>query len=282
MKKAVTAVCATLLVGVSLFTYASAVDRDIGPPPTPVVATAPQTHSISALERGRRAVCEIAMPDFGGFGSAVVVSRVRTETGYRYRAVTVHHVYEVYQQTIEDNPDVPRTARLTFVTDFHKPFRSISVSELIPDHILPAFDWASFTFETTEFIECADVATQEDFEAIQAFDPIFAVGAGGPYAPWIKEGLLSATNNVATAPYQNMSDRPWNQQPESFFRMTAPIWWGDSGGAVFTRDGKLIGLMAGFGFGNSSTPALHSGVCVKMHTIRKIASLSNDFFKVEN
>lgn len=258
------------------------------PTPSPVVAQ--QVEELSPLERARRASFDIALPEYKVSGSAVLVSRVKLDSGkYRYRALTAYHVVEKMAKAIADDKLVANHQMLmTFQPEFHgQPLQfTLNIDDV--DWAVPMQDWAAFTFESEHRLECADVATEEEFKAIKPFEPIYVVACDGPFGQQCRMGVMSATHNIAVWPKQQAkSPWPWHQNPENFFRIGSTIWYGDSGGAIFTKDGKLIGIINAFtmryndGWGGGS-PVTHSGVALKAHIVRDMTKYSKDFFLVEN
>tara|TARA_R110002096_G_scaffold108964_2_gene238490 strand:+ start:1514 stop:2341 length:828 start_codon:yes stop_codon:yes gene_type:complete len=247
-------------------------------PPTVVVEV------IDPLEQARRASFNIDMPTGGG--SAVLVGRDALENGsYRYTALTAQHVIEDIVIDIRDNGDKAiLEVTLTFQPRFHgAPFQVTLDIESI-DWSLPSHDWAAFKFQLDRKIECVPLATKNEFEEITAFEHIYIVACGGPYGQHCRAGVMGATHNTGTRrELQLTSPMPWNQFPNDFFKFSMPIWYGDSGGPIFNKHGKLVGLANAFtiggGFGGNAT---HSGVALKAYVILETVSNIEDFFKIEN
>lgn len=243
----------------------------------------------SPLERARQASFDLSMPL--GAGSAVLVSRVNLENGgYRYRAITAQHVIEEITDDINTNGENANLEIImTFQPEFHGPQLQITTDVEAIEWTVPANDWAVFTFVSNELLECADVATREEFEAISAWDPIYFIASFGPYGPQCRQGVIATTHNVGAYPSAQLtSPLPWNQQPENFFRFSMPIWYGDSGGPIFDQHGRLIGIgnaftvssRGGFGPGQQVT---HSGVGLKTYLIREmVIGVDENFFKIED
>lgn len=232
---------------------------------------------IDPLEQARQASFDIDMPE--GAGSAVLVARSNLGDGsYRYKALTAHHVIT---EIVADPEN--KSCTFTFQPDFHGPHLRI-IAEIDIGWTVPSDDWASFQFTATELLECAEVATREEFEAINAFDPIYFVASYGPFGPQCRKGIIATTHNVGVyAEAQKISDLPWNQRPENFFRFTMHIWYGDSGGPIFTEHGKLIGMGNAFTVGGGfKQNVTHSGVAIKAHVIRETVVDTKDFFKIED
>ena len=261
--------------------------------PEPLVVV----QALNPLEKARQASFDLDMPM--GAGSAVLVGRVKLEDGtYRYRALTAYHVIQELIQVEDPDPDPDldseveneepsRDCTATFQIEFHGPPLTIPI-EVELDWTVPASDWASFTFVASEKIVCAEVATREDFKAIQAWDSIYIVASYGPYGPQCRQGVIATTHNVGIyVKAQQTSPSPWNQNPNDFFRFSMPIWYGDSGGPIFNEFGRLIGLGNAFtvsrggGFGPPQQ-VTHSGVAIKVHLIKEaVDAVTKDFFKIE-
>jgi len=267
---------ALVLAGIGATHLAQAPKQE---PPAAVV------QEVSPLERARQASFDLDMPQ--GAGSAVLISRIQLEDGtYLYRALTAHHVIEEYLKDIDQNGEsADLSAMLTFQPEFHGDQLQINTVIDVIDWIVPNGDWASFTFRDATRLECAEVATREEFEAIAAFEHIYFVASFGPYGQQCRHGVIATTHNAGTYPdAQLTSTLPWNQHPEDFFRFSMPIWYGDSGGPIFNKDGKLIGLGNAFTVGGQfNQQVTHSGVAIKAYKIREAAAaVAEDFFKIED
>lgn len=260
-------------------------------PPQQITApalVAPRVN-LDKLERARRASFDVVLVDYkGSSGSAILVSRIKLENGnYQYRALTNYHVLDdMLDAVTEDKLKASRKLELTFQPEFHGQPLRFHV-EANDDWAIPEWDWASFTFESKHWLECVEVATKEDFESVKPFEHIYAIACGGSYGQQLREGVISVTHNVATK--QELRDArvyPWQRYPNDYFRPSFPIWYGDSGGPVFNKDGKLIGLITAFTtiriVTDDPMPVFHHGVAIKAHIIREHVKHSPDFLKVEN
>src|SRR5690606_32720298 len=118
--------------------------------------------------------------------------------GYLYRAVTAYHVLEDVLAQMESDPAFIPECILTFQPEFHGPELMLELVINPTDWALPAHDWMSFTFESDVRLECADVATEADFTAIKAFEPIFGVACAGPYGQQLRQGMLASAHNFGT------------------------------------------------------------------------------------
>lgn len=254
------------------------------PQPQQLPAVEKQEVQLPPLERARRAVFNISMPENGG-GTAVLVSRTRTANGYKYKAVTAFHVLDDYDDELMKNEELSDKVTLIFQPTFHGDQLILNVKPELMTWALPAYDWAMFTFETEHKLECVEVATQERFEEIVAFETVYIVGCGGPFGQTARTGTIGSTHNIGTHRLlQSSSSMPCNQHPTRFFKLSTPVWYGDSGGAILNQHGELIGLLNGFSTVTRFNEVVtHSGVCLKMHVIRDIIlPLEPDFFKVED
>lgn len=270
-----------ITLGVGFVTLSSA------PQTLPAVMQGPvlqPTADLDALERARRSVFDIVLVDYERSGSAVLIGRQRLEDGqYLYRAVTNYHVIDdILDALDEKGSEASRKVSLTFQPTFHgDPVQFVVDAD--PNWAMPAWDWASFTFVSPHWLECADVSARTDFEKIKPFEHIYVVACGGRFGQQLREGVISVTHNLATEDQENKY--PWQRNPRDYFRLSTPIWYGDSGGAVFNKDGKLIGLPTAFTTIRTKVddpmPVFHHGVALKAHVIREQVSKSPDFFKVE-
>ena len=255
-------------------------------PPQPIVIQTIEGENVTALEKAREACFDLVLKGYNTSGSAVLVSRIKLEDGrYRYRAMTAHHVVDRMLQGITKG-EGKKEVLLTFQPEFHGEQLQIHLDVEDVDWALPAHDWAAFTFISEQRLECVQVATEAEFKQIRAFEHIYIIACSGPYALQCREGNISTTHNVGVWPQeQAKSEYPWHRNPRNFFRLSAPIWYGDSGGAVFNKDGKLIGIINAFtimGRGWGGGPVTHSGVALKAHIIHDIVKAVPDFLKVED
>ena len=273
------ALCSLVTAGLLGFGLTYSASKAIEQP----VIVKQETKPLSLLEKGRQATCDF-MParQYGGGGTATLVGRVKLASGkYRYRALTAFHVVSrLAIEIIKNEKGLDKRATLTLQPTFHgKPLRIAIIIDDI-DWTVPGQDWASFTFESQHKLECATVATAKEFEAIKAF-----VGCASPFIQQCRPGVISTTHNMSAFPsLQQKGPQPWNTHPYNYFRISSPIWYGDSGGAVFSKDGKLIGIINAFTIRNHQGGYVtHSGVALKAHIVRAMTKPANDrkFFLVE-
>lgn len=285
--KPLLALAAIVVVGV----WAEAKLTETSPTPTAITVV----NQLDKLERARQASFEIKLVDYRTGGSAVLVGRTNLANGkYRYRALTAYHVVDDMAKNPIDIFMGPilgkrsKTVILTFQPEFHgEPFQvKLDIDDV--DWAVPAHDWASFTFDLEHKLACVEVATEAEFKSIRAFESIYLVGSPAVFGQRCRQGIIGSTHNISTIPHrQIVSEYPWNQHQEKFFHPSFPIWYGDSGGAIFNKDGKLIGIINGFTIMMKIAPGVvipvtHSGAALKAHLIHDIVEHSENFFKVED
>ena len=239
--------------------------------PAPVVIIQ-QDETITPLERARRATFLLSLPGYRFYGSAILVGRQHLDNGkYRYRALTAYHVIkDMSKAFMKDRTRADHRLALIFQPNFHG--KTLRINLLIDDidWANPAVDWASITFDMSHKMSCVEVATREEFEAIKAFEKIYAIGCGGGYGQMCKVGVIGATHNEHKdlQGQTTLSKWPWNLHPEKFFRPYVNVWYGDSGGGIFNKEGKLIGIMNAFGILNKG--------------LDRMPVVNKDFFKIED
>lgn len=252
------------------------------PAPTPVVVQ--QNESITPLERARRATFLMALPGYNVGGSAVLVGRKKLDNGkYRYTALTAFHIIKkMIEKFGKDKTKADHTIDMMFQPNFHgRPLKiKLDIDDI--EWAIPVYDWAAVVFETEHKLSCVSLATEKEFKAIKSFEKIYAVGCGGGYAQFCRNGIIGTTHNR----HRNIKDQtssswPWHRHPENFFRPYINAWYGDSGGAIFSKEGKLIGIMNAFGIFNV-IPITHSVIAFKTYIILDVTQHSKDFFLVED
>ncbi|MHA2063071.1 MAG: hypothetical protein ACXABY_01700, partial [Candidatus Thorarchaeota archaeon] len=106
---------------------------------------------------------------------------------------------------------------------------------------------------------------------------------GGGYTQMCREGVIGATHNTHIDVRGQLQSRwLWDIHPEKFFRPYINIWFGDSGGAVYNKEGKLIGIINGYSMGRYGVPATHSTIAFKTYIMLDVLQHSEDFFLVED
>lgn len=254
--------------------------------PTPVVIQ--QTEKISPLESARRATFLISLKDYRVSGSAVLVGRKNLGNGmYRYRALTAHHVIKpMADKLLKQIENTSRKLTLMLQPQFHGPPLRLQLDIDDIEWAAPTEDWAAITFDSAHKLTCVEVASKAEFQAIKSFEKIYAVGCGGGFGQACRQGVIGATHNehLDVMSQKMLGKWPWHKLPRKFFRPFINAWYGDSGGGVFSKEGKLIGLINAAGMmsrGWDQTPVPHSTVAVKTHIIKDLVSISKDFFLIE-
>jgi hypothetical protein len=257
----------------------------VSTPQAPVVITTQE--KVTPLENARRATFLIMFPGHNySSGTAVMIARKKLASGlYRYRALTAYHVIRrVSKALTKDVVNVNRSLTLMFQPRFHGAPLRLQLKLDDVEWAIPSHDWAAFTFDMKHKMECVKLATRKEFEAIGFEDRIYLVGAADRDTPHIRIGNMGATHNQnLNIVAQNRQSHPWNRHPNSFFRPAINVWYGDSGGGIFNKDGKLIGLIIAFGMVNDyNEPVTHSTLSLKSHVILEMTKDSKGFFLVED
>jgi len=248
--------------------------------------TAPQSIKATSLEIAQRATFLISFMSYNVSGSATLIGRKNmADNKYRYRALTAYHVVRPMSLAlIKDKAKADHTMQVMFQPRFHgEPLRKqVLVNDI--EWAIPSNDWAAFSFDMSDKMDCAQLATKEEFEAIKPFETIYAVGCGGqPYGQHCRQGIMGATHNEHGDVYRQKTANkppPWNRHPKRFFRPYISVWYGDSGGAVYSKQGKLIGIINGFGIMGGWAPVTHSTVAFKTYIMLDV--VPKNFFLVED
>lgn len=220
------------------------------------------------LERARRATFAIALPSYLISGSAVITDRQEVGSNkYAYRALTARHVVEAMIQAIKRRGEnANHTAMVMFQPSIHGvPLRMKILIDKIEQESTDR-DWALFTFRSKHRFEFAELATRQEFQAIKAFETIYAVGCDAGFGQLCRRGVLGATHNEHMVQIQR-GKMPWAKHPHAFFRPFIQAWYGASGGGVFNQHGKLIGLINGSIMGRGPNAVTHAIVSTKAHLI---------------
>lgn len=218
------------------------------------------------LERARRATFAIALPSYFVSGSAVIISRTGQDR-YIYRALTARHVVEAMIQAIkQQDKDADQTAMVMFQPSLHGvPLRIKILIDKIEQESAD-YDWALFTFRSKHKFEFVELATKQEFQAIKAFETIYAVGCDAGFGQLCRRGVLGATHNEHMTQIQR-GNMQWSKHPHAFFRPFIQAWYGASGGGVFSQHGKLIGVINGSTMGSGPDAVTHAIVSIKAHLI---------------
>jgi len=227
----------------------------------------------------------LAQHEFGG-ASCTLVSRVRMEDGkYRYRALTAHHVLDTYLDAVTADPEADNeTTLISLGWDEELEF----TVQIQSDWILPIRDWASFTFVSERYLPCAVVGTRESFDALNITDDVYIIGNDNIMGLTVRKTTIGApTHRMPTHVRSRfaLSDHPWHSHSEDFFRMMSFLWYGCSGGGVYSSNGELIGVINAMGIfgGFHNDPTGFPAIALRAHVIRDLVIESNPgFFLIED
>lgn len=241
---------------------------------------------INPLARVRAAVFDIQMPKYKTSGTASLIGRKNLGDGrYLYRALTAFHVLDKIAKAVQDNKlKANKDITLTLQPKFHDTILQVKLQIEDIDWAVPSNDWGSFTFILEHKLPCITIATKEEFEAIEPFEEVYFIGCEGWYGQQLRKGIISTTHNIAVDPLeqQRQAKNPWHKNPENFFRCSVPVWFGDSGGAIINKEGKLIGILNSFTLWDElGDVVFHSGVNLKTYLILDVVKHNKDFFLVE-
>lgn len=225
------------------------------------------------LENAQRATFVMALPEYRTIGSAVIIGRkgrtfidehgdlVMRSDAYEYRVATAYHVVD---RLIRAGKGASKIIMAMFQPSLHsQPLRMKLQLEKMECYST-THDWAIFTFYSKHRLPFVEIATKQEFEAIQPFESIYAVGGDGGFGQLCRRGTLGSTHSqyINAKSQAIKATHPWQKYPDVFFRPLIPVWYGASGGGVFNQQGKLIGLVNG-----GHMVALHIVYCIKAHII---------------
>lgn len=249
----------------------------------------PVIKAVTSLENARRASIGIRLPGYYSSGSATLIARTRLDDEacgitYKYTGLTAQHVISDMLTALQKKRgEADMSMELFIQPHFHGKATRISITvDTIPWSV-PGRDWAFFTFIIPEKLACAPLADREKFESILPWEDVYVIGCGGAYLQFHRKAQVGATHNEhMDSKGQQTSAYPWNLYPVDYFRVNTNIWYGDSGGSVFNKDGELIGLINAFGIMNGWSPVTHSGVALKTYTVLELAGASKNYFLIED
>jgi S1-C subfamily serine protease len=138
---------------------------------------------------------------------------------------------QVYRTYILTAAHVVNDSKFVQVIDFDYMFRLSVVSQTSYDAEVLAtskeLDVALVEIRTERSLgRSVDLVTERDPRSVNLYDNVYAVGGPSLEPPSITDGHLAALERLR-------------------LRFSAPVAGGDSGGAVFLRDGRLIGIITG-------------------------------------
>jgi len=241
---------------------------------SPQVYVTPNDESVR-LERSFSSAVMLKLVHHRKGGTGVLVGKKKAgDNGWRYNVLTACHVVEEFIPRARDGmsiEEIEQTKRLVIAVygGFHnKPV--LCESKLLNlEWVAPEKDWAIFSCYLPYDLPCAELATRKDFESIRPYEHIFGIAGDDLRGLSCKTGILSSTSN--DEPYSNQASAiivPWDKFSHEFFRPDHNIWFGASGGPIFKKDGKLIGIYIALTI-RESQAIPHSIVAYKAHCIRE-------------
>lgn len=246
-----------------------------------------QTNKNQELDRAISSAVMIKLVHHKKGGSGVLIGKKKiAQDKYRYNVLTACHVIEEFLQRDPvgmDFDQINETKKLAIVVQdgFHNE-PVICESTLINiEWSAPEKDWAIFSCHLPHDMPCAKLASRKEFESIKPFEHIFGVAGDDLQGLLCKEGIIAATHNIE--PYANQANAkiiPWDKYAKEFFRPDHNIWLGASGGPIFSKDGRLIGIYAALTMG-STQPIAHASVAYKVHYIKELIDFSQPHLIIE-
>jgi len=246
----------------------------------------PQNYNLTTAIR---ATVMIDFSNGDNCGSAILIGRERKEDGtWKYHALTCHHIIQHWLQFVmqqhpndEEEAQSYKALRVTAQEDFHGEPIVFNTELASIECQFPYQDWAIISFDIPQKLQCAILATSKQFKDIQPFEPIYAMGNDDGRGLYAKQGIIAITHNVV--PENALEERevnsPWNKIPDLFFRPSINAWFGASGGAVYQKDGYVIGMLSALSIttkvGHYRVFASYSCVASKVHLIREILLTQN-------
>ncbi len=201
----------------------------------------------------------------GGGGSAVILGRERiSDNMYRYYILTAHHVVNnSYQYSVEVSQWAGSHAKADIV-------KNLKLDTYL---MIPSSDWAlvSFEIEDTHVWPVVQLATKAEFLSLRTLDTIYGVGCDSVHGPLSRVGNFGL-GGIHTPP-NPLSKFAFRNNPGAFFRPYMNVWFGASGGGVFNKDGKLIGIFNGILDGDFQ-PATHMVAALKTHIVLDILKMT--------
>jgi len=214
---------------------------------------------VQSVVRLRVTITKLLFKPEQAVGSAVIIGRKRiTEDMYRYYVLTAYHViYDAYQNPVEVSQWANAHAKVDIVKDL-----KLDIHLMIPSNDSAV---VSFDIEDTHVWPVVQLATEAEFLSLRTLDIIYGVGCDGGYGPLPRVGNFGL-GNLQIEP--NLSSKfAFFANPDAFFRPYINSWFGASGGGIFNKDGKLIGLFNGILTSRSGKPARHMIAALKTYIV---------------
>ncbi|MCA8962893.1 MAG: trypsin-like peptidase domain-containing protein [Planctomycetes bacterium] len=193
----------------------------------------------------------------GTVGSGVVISserRSENQPAVTY-ALTAFHVV---QEITEGADDATWIREVKFMDPDTDRLGSIEGGARVVA-FQPETDVAMLRMELPEpWPYIATLATPEELERVEIFDPVYAIGCPLGNKPLPTAGEISSQEKIVSG--------------ETFWMINAPTFFGNSGGGVFLAEsGRLIGISSMIYTYGKTTPMVvpHMGLFVPLATVRQ-------------
>ena len=259
---------AFLFSGVIGLFVAASFNMTTPPPHVMVVAGDPLTEAIKSA---------VMIHFVDSTGTGVLIGRKKLENGnWRYAVMTAYHVVDSIRERLVQEPEneaIIKQLVLVYQEHFHAPLTKVRTSVVDFEWMIPNMDWAIIIVDLPVKLPCAQLATRQEFESIQPYDHIYGVGSDGSDGLFFREGVIASTNG--TQPFIDAVEYPWDSNQDAFFRAYHGIFYGASGGPVFSRQGKIIGIYNGFVHLHRGSPVTNVCIVAKAHLATEALVHSN-------
>jgi hypothetical protein len=205
----------------------------------------------TALTEASKSVVMIHLDKFhsGGTGTLIGRSRVDEDT-WEYNVLTAYHVVESMLDALraldatasKEEIDNIKSITIGNRNGFHSKIVLYSTKMNSSSWLIPTQDWAIFSIHLDVKLPCAELATRSEFNSITPFEKVYGIGADMLRGIFTRDGYISSTDCVE--PFHTTADpsAPWLVKPDMFFRPFHTIHPGASGGPIFNKSGKIIGI----------------------------------------
>lgn len=248
------------------------------------ISISPESVNVGLID-ATRAVVMIRLNGYGSGGSGTIIGRTKVdEDTWRYKILTAHHVIDsildgIHGATPESNLSAIRSITIGNRDGFHQPIRLFDTALNETDWSVPSQDWAIFSCDIDAKLHFAVLGTREEFNAVLPYENVYGVGADRMRGIFIRDGFISSTNCVEPFHIDPTSKAPWDVNPELFFRPFHIIHFGASGGPIFSKNGKIIGLYNAVGVEQTSPFTVEElkgmAIALKTFTVQEMLSNTN-------